>query len=378
MIKWFDSKLMGDKIPVITNTQGDLVKMLNSLLVEGANSRAVTSLAWADGVCTLTVPNNHGFLIDSVIVLDGSSQSVLQGAELRVTSVSATTVSFKCTAVTNETGLVVRYAPIGWTKHFASEGRACYQSPDPRYPAFLRVDDTKFSGVSASAAKFSSVEICSNMTSFDAADWHEPYSATYPEQNRQSISGRSNGWFKWYYSSAYGATPDDGISPSGTRDYILIGDSTKFWLILYPYSDAGYKSIGSVVGMPLVTVELTKKQALVAKNGFGLGASVGLPHLSFTADAPSSIIPFFGEMGEGVETSINSAVLYPAKDILLQSPVFFRESSGLKFLSGVFDGVGVVPSKGTATKLLKSDGVLYKLIPMPNNRYDLVFNLGAE
>ncbi len=47
MIKWFDSSLMTG-LPVMTNTKGDLVTMLNALLVNGVNSKPVATVAYVD------------------------------------------------------------------------------------------------------------------------------------------------------------------------------------------------------------------------------------------------------------------------------------------------------------------------------------------
>ena len=237
MIKWFDSKVV-TAMPEVTNTQGDLVNMLNALLVNGINFKPIISISHANGVCTLDVGNGHGFVLHSVVDIQGSAQQALIGTEFRVEATTPTTISFSCpTSVINETGLTVRYAPIGWTSHFTSAGRACYKSKDMRYPAYLRVDDVKFSGTATVAAKFAGVEICENMSSFDTViGAQSPFEPNYPLQNRQTLSGRSNGWFKWYYSavSGNGSLETSVAAPAGKKNYALIGDESGFYLILYP------------------------------------------------------------------------------------------------------------------------------------------------
>ncbi|WP_131667370.1 hypothetical protein [Psychrobacter pygoscelis] len=378
MIKWFDSKLMGNKIPVITNTQGDLVKMLNAILVDGCNSQPVTSISYSDGICTLTLQNGHGFLIDSVVDVVGSTQAGLQDKEFRVTSVSTTTISFKSDSVVDEQGLSVRYAPLGWTQHFASEGRTCYQSSDPRYPAFLRVDDTKLEGTSASAAKFATVEICANMTSFDNADWQSPYNSSYPEQNRETISGRSNGWFKWYYASPYSTSPDRGstTNPDGVRDYIIVGNKSSFWLISYPYADVTNNNLGAVLGVPLVDFGVQKFQTLVARSGFGIGSQIGYPHFTFAESDNNSSAPYLKNYGRVFATHLVSYTEHYLTDILLQSPIYQGDSSGP--VSGVFEGVGIVPfadNMKLSSHIVKHQSARYKIVNI-GQPYQLAFSLG--
>ncbi len=236
MIKWFSSRAMPN-LPVINNTQGELVSMLTALLVNGVNTKSVATVSYADGVCTLEVGANHGFVLHGVVDVQNSSQAVLNGSEFSVSALTPTTISFEvATPVTNEVGLTVRYAPLGYTSHFESQGRACYKSKNPKHTSYLRVDDVKFSGTDVNAAKFAGVEICEDMSDFNTAvGAQSPFEPNYPLQNRQTISGRSNGWFKWYYSAtALSFTETDRVSPSGKKDYMLIGDDSGFYLVLYP------------------------------------------------------------------------------------------------------------------------------------------------
>ena len=167
MIKWFDTKMMKN-IPVIANTQGELVAMLNALLVNGFNSKTISSVSYANGFCTLTVGTDHGFVKHSVVNIQGSAQAVLTDSEFRITSITPTTISFKSASVNQEVGLTVRYAPLGYTAHFQSEGKACYKSKNPLYTPYLRVDDTKLAGTEPKAAKFATVEICEDMSDFNS------------------------------------------------------------------------------------------------------------------------------------------------------------------------------------------------------------------
>lgn len=373
MIKWFDSKLMTG-LPELTNTQGDLVKMLTGLLVNGANPKPITTVSHTNGVCTLTLGVGHGFVMHSVISIQGSKQAGFISRDFRINGISVDTISFDCPiAVIEETGLTVRYSPLGWTQHFASEGRSCYKSPDPRYPAYLRVDDTKFGATQAPAAKFACVEICADMTDFDTATWQAPYNTSFPTQNRAFITGRSNGWYKWYYSSAYVTNPDSEPSPTGVRDFVLMGDETNFWLVLYPYTGANANT-AAVVGMPILDFGVNKKQALVSCNGYGL-TSTNYPHQSFLTSNSDYAAPFLSKKGFSRGTFVEGTA-YPVSSILLQSPVFFTAVDITPTLSSVFTGVGITPYT-TSNSTVKSGDKLLKSVDVGQNKYSLVFDMGV-
>lgn len=369
MIKWFDSAVMTG-LPELTNTQGDLVKMLTGLLVNGANSKPVTTVSYANGVCTLTLGANHGFVRHSVIDLQGSLQDGFIGKEFRVKNLSVTTISFDCPIeVSAETGLTVRYAPLGWTQYFASEGKSCYQSPDPLYPAYLRVDDTKFSGTTATAAKFAGVEICADMTDFNTSSWQSPYDSNYPLKNRAFVSGISNGWFKWYYASAYSATPETTAAENGRRNYILCGDNRSFWLVLYPYVSTN-SALESVVGMPLLTTKYGLQQCLLST------ANEARPHMSFLNSSNSNIAPYLKSIGRAVTGFSSSVAGYYVDDILLQSPVFFKQSTSAGLLTGALEGIGVIPSRLADSNILKARGELFKVIDSKELGNSNSLNLG--
>ena len=376
MIKWFDSKNMTG-LPELTNTQGDLVKILTGLLVNGVNSKPITTVSYTNGVCTLTLGANHGFVRHSVIDIQNSLQAGFIGKEFRVKSLSLTTVSFDCpVAVTVETGLTVRYAPLGWTQHFASEGRSCYKSSDPRYPAYLRVDDTRFGGTEVGAAKFAGVEICADMTDFNTATWQSPYNGNYPLQNRGFIPGRSNGWFKWYYSSGYWVSPDQSNSGVGTRHYMVCGDSTSFWLVLYPYMGAE-KERASVVGMPLITVKNGLKQCLVATSSFGLTGS-GYPHKSFISSELNSVAPYLAGIGKSITGFPSPVISHVIDGMMLQSPIFMKDDGSIGMLTGQFERIGVLPSKLVDTSIVKVQNKLFQISDTGEVGYSIALDVGES
>lgn len=369
MIKWFDSSMMTG-LPVVTNTRGDLVTMLNALLVNGVNSKAVATVTYADGICTLEVGNDHGFIVNSVVDIQNSSQATLSGNDFKIKSVSSTKISFDCPSlVNNEIGLTVRYSPLGFEQYFASDGKACYKSPDPRYPAYLRVDDKTAFTVSDYHAKFAGVEICENMTDFDTATWQSPYAATYPLQNRQHTA-HSTGWFKWYYAAKRLPKVDNTVPTSGNRRYVLVGDETYFWLIIYPYADAVDSDYGAVYGFALADYGSTIRQVLVATNGFGANDTARPnPHLCFVnvQNNGGGIAPFYGDLSSAhtlapvysVETDGKVVFAYKststASDMLLRRAIYVRSTEIVSTFLGI-----TTTDKNLTSSIVKTNGTSFK------------------
>lgn len=384
MIKWFDSMLMTG-LPELTNTQGDLVKMLTGLLVNGANPKTVTTVSYADGVCTLDVGASHGFIINTIVSIQGSVQPALVDNGFKIKSSSATTISFDCPiAVTAETGLMVRYAPLGWTQHFASEGKACFKSSDPQYPAYLRIDDTKDTNVSAEHAKFAVVEICENMTDFDTATWQSPYDANYPLKNRRGAVD-TTGWYKWYYAATQAANTDRAVPSNGVRRYVLVGNDTYFWLVVYPYAnDQGTSKYAAVYGFALADYGIDTKQVLIATNGEGApDASKNQPHMSFVnAYTKKGIAPFYDVLSFALPSylahasestsDINMVATNTNIDnsLALLLPIYLYSTA----LKAKFKGVYLSPNN-LGSDLVKTDDGMFKPISL-NQPYYLNFKIG--
>lgn len=357
MIKWFDSKMMTG-IPELTNVQGDLVKMLNGLLVNGVNSKPVSTVNYSNNLCTLEVGANHGFVRHSVICIQGSSQPNFIGREFRVEDISISTISFRCGTVNSEVGLSVKYAPLGFEQHFASEGRACYKSNNPKYPAYLRVDDTKLSGTSVDAAKFATVEICSDMTDFNSAAWQSPYDSSRPLKNRATIAG-SNGWFKWYYASAKYTQSDTNTSPEGVREYMLVGDESYFWLVIYPYGASA--ADGAVYGFARANYGVDDSQVLIATNSLPeVAASGNYPHISFVSSgADGSVAPMYKQLSFAIPSLLSLAtntggnISFASINPLVAGNVFLKNPVYLFYSEVLAEFVGI------STTNHKNNGVLF-------------------
>ena len=141
-VKFFHS-LMANA-PALSGTVGSQIAILDAVLKDGFDLKTATSLVVAGGVATLTFSGTHSAVVDSVILVAGSSIAALNG-EQKVTAVGANTVSFATAAADGTaTGTITfKMAPLGWEKSFSGTNLAAYRSLAVGASGFyIRVDDT--------------------------------------------------------------------------------------------------------------------------------------------------------------------------------------------------------------------------------------------
>lgn len=196
-VKWYDWQMGG--IPQLTGVAGALIAILDAVLVNGFNSKSVTSLTVASNVATATVGTGHGFVPYQVIEIAGAAPSGLNN-QWRVTSISSATITFNTTGVEDgtATGTITCKAPAaGWEKVYSGTNKAVYRSGDVGSTrALLRVDDTN--------ATYALVRGYEAMTDIDTGTGPFP------------TTGQSSTGLYWMKSSASGST---------ARPYTLAADS---------------------------------------------------------------------------------------------------------------------------------------------------------
>lgn len=129
---------------VLNGVAGSQIGVITSCLVTGFDTKTATSLVVAGGVATLAFSGSHSAVVESVVLVEGSSIAALNG-EQRVTVVAAGQVKFATAAADGTaTGTITfKMAPAGWTQPFTGTNIATYKSADPAGTGMiLRVDDT--------------------------------------------------------------------------------------------------------------------------------------------------------------------------------------------------------------------------------------------
>lgn len=154
---WYDSTETG--APVLNNAAGSLIALLRAVLINGFNVKAITSIAVASGVATVTCPG-HGFssAYGKWTKISGASAPALDGVKQQ-TVVDANTFTYPAPGVADGsyTATDARRAPLGWVETYANGGgtkaifaRSVIEAND----IDLRVDDTGTAPATTSGARF--------------------------------------------------------------------------------------------------------------------------------------------------------------------------------------------------------------------------------
>lgn len=141
-VVWFDSSETG--APVLNNTVGSLIGVLDACLVTGFNTKSVTSVTVAAGVATV-ICNGHGFsgVEGKDVLIGGATPADLNGRK-QITAVDSNTFRFATAAAPgNATGTITaKRDSLGWIKQFSGVNKAVYKRTNPAATSMvLRIDD---------------------------------------------------------------------------------------------------------------------------------------------------------------------------------------------------------------------------------------------
>ena len=144
---WFHSELTN--APVLGVAAGDLVTMLDTVLVNGYGLVSVTSITRSGSVATVTTSAAHNFVTDQVVEIIGATETDYNGKQsITVTSGTTFTYTVTGTPTTPATGTITtKVASCGWTKPFTGTNKGVYRSADGTSTQYyLRVADDSSSG----------------------------------------------------------------------------------------------------------------------------------------------------------------------------------------------------------------------------------------
>jgi hypothetical protein len=204
-MKFFYSGMFG--APVLNNSAGSLISLLDSCLVTGWGTKTATSTNISSGVCTIVYTGGSGAEVGTTINVSGATPVVLNGDQI-VTAIGVNSVSFATTAA-NQTAtgtITFKMASLGFVKSFTGTNLAAYKSTALlSTQLFLRVNDT--------AAKFARVVGFETMTAISTGTGNFPTAA------------QVSGGLYWPKS--------DGVDAL-SRKWYLFGDESAFYLCLNP------------------------------------------------------------------------------------------------------------------------------------------------
>lgn len=252
-VKWYNNILMAG-MPAVNSQFGQLTAFLDAVLVNGFNSKTVTSLTQTGGIATANVGASHGFLVDQVILITGVNETDYQG-EFRVLTSTTSNITFAVSpsAPATATGTITcKAAPLNWEIVFTGTNKRVYRSLDPNSPKnMLRVDDSQDPAYTASYAKKAKVTMveANGMGGIDTFTGAQaPWDPTNPTKNHVATgSGATvvDGWYKWYYSlhESWNSYTDSSPAENGsTKPITIVGDTRGFYI--YIDSTPGYGKSG--------------------------------------------------------------------------------------------------------------------------------------
>lgn len=128
--------------PTLSGTAGDLVNLLDKLLVDGYNSKTITITR--SGSTATASCSGHGFVNNHRLLIAGAAETEYNG-EFRITWVDANTFTFTVTGTpaTPATGTITaKVAPLGWSVAYTGTNKRAYRQKAGTNQFYLRVDDT--------------------------------------------------------------------------------------------------------------------------------------------------------------------------------------------------------------------------------------------
>lgn len=214
-VKFTNNSLPG--APALTGQVGSLINVLDAVLVNGFNSKTITSITSSAGVATVTTSTAHGYTVGSTtpIVLDiaGADQSAYN-VTTPVTITSTTQFTYPVSGspaspATTSSSMTCKVSPLGWTKPFSGTNTASYLMPAGSSGLSYGVDDNQ----SAGSQYFARIRGFETMTAAGVA------------------SGSGAGLFPTDAQLSGGNYLYKSISQDSTaRNWRIVGDAYGFWL----------------------------------------------------------------------------------------------------------------------------------------------------
>lgn len=258
-VKFFDNTMAG--APVVAGGFGDLIALLDAVLVTGFNLKSITGLTSVGGIARAEVGAGHGFRLNQILLISGVNQSEYNG-EVRVTEVTSTSFSYAVSGspvspATTALTITVRAAPLNFGIEFSASNKRVYRSKSlMSNRPFLRVDcspSTTCPGGEGLSRK-GRVTMAEAMPDIDTfTGGRAPYRADNPNFNevgygeagwdQPATVGGYDGWYKWYTSrnGDFHAREAFGADVSG-KVWSIVGDDRGFFLTIQMTTYTGYGS----------------------------------------------------------------------------------------------------------------------------------------
>ncbi len=238
---------------VLSNNWGDLIRLLDTCLVNGLPLTAITSATIdAQGDLNLSLYAEHKALLFQVIELQGFVPASING-KYRIKGTPDSKILIlkaELKGQTITTTGTAKLASLGYEIVFRdpNDVKRVYRSKNPtaQHP-FIRVDETISDGVNSynsAYAKYAMVGLLEHMDHIDDYENPDilqlPFDPADPAKNWK-ITGTGTscvrGWNKWYWATSETGVRNGGfyqnqVPNNGNRVFTLVGDSDAFYTLM--------------------------------------------------------------------------------------------------------------------------------------------------
>lgn len=208
--------------PRLSGTAGDAAGVLDALLVNGYNSKTLTSITRSGSTATATL-TSHGFSANRLVRIAGCDQAEYNG-DFWVTSVTSSTFTFEvsgtpATPATTGSSITAKVAPCDWTIAYTGTNIRSYLQGAGSNGFVMGLDDT-----GTTTCRIRGFE---SMTAAGVAvtDGSGPFPT-----DAQTSGGRY-----WRKSDS---------ENTNSRYWIAFGDEKSFFILSYRYNTSGPPDCG--------------------------------------------------------------------------------------------------------------------------------------
>lgn len=227
-VKWFSSDMFG--IPQLTRNQGELVTLLDAVLVNGFNTNSVTSITRSGELVTVSFAAAHNYLEYQIVEISGANEAQFNG-QFRVykASTNSFTIVVPDTGATVATGTIsCKTASMGWQKIYSGLYKAVYRSPNVlSNRPFLRVQNTMHTNWAAGHHAYGNIHCATDMSDIDTFTGE-----VFPYRPDRPLL-QNGGWMRWFYAMSGNCLPEQHNTsyPASTTNkfFRFFGDDRSFY-----------------------------------------------------------------------------------------------------------------------------------------------------
>ena len=251
--------------PVITENYGDLVKMLDKVLVEGFNINTILhSEKQENNRFKIYLPVGHGYVTEQVVNIYNTN--TVFNNDFRVLNVAPDSITIQLDInltdiidIISTDDVKIKTASLGFKNVYSNTSKTtmCFKNTSQNFPGVIKViDEIPPNGYGASWCKYARVVMGFNVddTGNFIDNMKTPVTLDFPsaEKTGNGVSGESgiHGFAKWKYAITddYYARECFGTVKRDIKAWDIIGDSNTFYLILYSGMDSSVLGFGNIKG----------------------------------------------------------------------------------------------------------------------------------